>query len=208
MTPRYEGLLVDWGGVMTGDVFAAFADFGEAEGLGRDAVVQLFRGEPKARELLIGLETGALADEDFEAGFAALLGVPAEGLIARMLGRVEPDARMRTAVAAARRLGIRTGLISNSWGTSTYPLDELAVLFDGVVISGEVGIRKPSRKIYELGAEAIGLRPDQCVFVDDLPQNLAPARELGMGAVHHTDADKTIAELVRLLGVDLSAIER
>ena len=57
-------------------------------------------------------------------------------------------------------------------------------LFDGVVISGEVGIRKPDPRIYAMGAEAIDLRPDQCVFVDDLPGNLKPARELGMATIH------------------------
>jgi HAD superfamily hydrolase (TIGR01509 family) len=76
-------------------------------------------------------------------------------------------------------------------------------LFDGVVISGEVGIRKPTLRIYELGAQAIGLQPGACVFVDDLPFNLPPARDLGMAVVHHTDADTTIAELERLLGTPL-----
>jgi putative hydrolase of the HAD superfamily len=202
-TAHYQGLLVDWGGVMTTDVFVAFADFGADEGIGRDAVVRLFRGEPKARELLIGLETGVLADAEFESAFAGLLGVRAENLIERMLGRVGSDGRMRAAVATARRAGVRTGLISNSWGTSTYPVEELRELFDGVVISGDVGVRKPSRKIYELGAQAIGLRPEQCVFVDDLAQNLVPARELGMGAIHHQNTDTTLAELARLLGVGL-----
>jgi HAD superfamily hydrolase (TIGR01509 family) len=76
-------------------------------------------------------------------------------------------------------------------------------LFDGVVISGEVGMRKPAREIYELGAERIGLEPPQCVFVDDLPFNLTPAEELGMATVHHVTAAETIAELERLLGVAL-----
>jgi epoxide hydrolase-like predicted phosphatase len=96
---------------------------------------------------------------------------------------------------------VKTGLISNSWGVKRYNRDLLAQLFDGVVISGEVGIRKPSRRIYVMGAEAIGLRPEECVFVDDLEFNLAPARELGMAVVHHTDVDRTVPELERLLGV-------
>jgi len=77
------------------------------------------------------------------------------------------------------------------------------VLFDGVVISGEVGVRKPEPRIYELGAEAIGLPAAECVFVDDLPGNLKPARELGMATVHHASAEETIPQLERLLGVRL-----
>jgi putative hydrolase of the HAD superfamily len=110
---------------------------------------------------------------------------------------------MVRAVRAARSAGVRTGLISNSWGTHRYPRVLLSELFDGVVISGEVGIRKPTLRIYELGAQAIGLHPGACVFVDDLPFNLPPAQDLGMAVVHHTDADTTIAELERLLGTPL-----
>ncbi len=79
----------------------------------------------------------------------------------------------------------------------------LAELFDGVVISGDVGIRKPAREIYELGAEEIDLAPSACVFVDDLPFNLVPATELGMATVHHVDAAQTIGELEQLLQVQL-----
>jgi len=71
------------------------------------------------------------------------------------------------------------------------------------VISGEVGIRKPAPEIYRLGAERIGLEPEACVFVDDLPFNLSPAAELGMATVHHRSAEETIGELERLLGVSL-----
>jgi epoxide hydrolase-like predicted phosphatase len=110
---------------------------------------------------------------------------------------------MVRAVRVARSAGIKTGLISNSWGTHRYPRSLLSELFDGVVISGEVGIRKPTVRIYELGAQAIELDPGGCVFVDDLPFNLPPARELGMAVVHHTGADTTIAELERLLGTPL-----
>ncbi|MBV9680930.1 MAG: HAD-IA family hydrolase, partial [Solirubrobacterales bacterium] len=84
-----------------------------------------------------------------------------------------------------------------------YPRQVLAELFDGVVISGEAGIRKPAPAIYRLGAERVGLDPKACVFVEDLPFNLPPAAELGMATVHHRAADETIGELERLLGVPL-----
>jgi putative hydrolase of the HAD superfamily len=71
------------------------------------------------------------------------------------------------------------------------------------VISGEEGMRKPTPAMYTLGAERIGLAPEQCVYVDDLPFNLTPAEELGMATVHHTDPQRTVGELERLLGVAL-----
>jgi putative hydrolase of the HAD superfamily len=197
------GLLVDWGGVLTTDVFAAFAAFGEREGIAPDTVAQLFRSDPTARELLIGLETGVLPEAEFEQGFGQLLGVEPTGLIERLLGSVQPDPRMCAAVAAARSQGLATGLVSNSWGLSGYPTELLTELFHGVVISGAVGVRKPAPEIYELGARSLGLRPEQCVFVDDLRGNLAPARDLGMATVHHVSTDRTLAELADLLTIDL-----
>ncbi len=203
MGSSYHGLLVDWGGVLTTDVFAAFRSFCEQEGLSPEAVGEKFRGDPVSRELLIGLETGQLAEEEFEPRFAAILGVPAPNLIDRLFSGARPDNAMMQAVRRTRAAGIRTGLISNSWGTRRYDRALLTELFDGVVISGDVGIRKPAPAIYTLGAQGIGLDPSECVFVDDLPFNLEPAAELGMATVRHRDAEQTIAQLQRLLAVDL-----
>jgi epoxide hydrolase-like predicted phosphatase len=110
---------------------------------------------------------------------------------------------MVDAVRAAREAGIRTALVSNSWGVHRYPHDLFSEIFDGVVISGEEGTRKPAKRMYELGAERAGVAPELCVFVDDLPFNLTPAEELGMATVHHTSADTTIPQLEALLGVEL-----
>lgn len=200
---RHLGLLVDWGGVMTSDVFETFRAFCELEGLEPDSLRARFREDSTARELLIGLETGVLPEDEFEPQFAAILGVEAPQLIDRIFAGGRPDEQMLAAVARAREQGVRTGLISNSWGTRRYDRDLLTKLFDGVVISGEVGMRKPTPAIYELASERVGLAPRQCVFVDDLPFNLEPAAELGMATVHHSSAPETIAELERLLGVEL-----
>lgn len=199
------GLLVDWGGVMTNDVFASFAAFCGEEGLAPDTVSRLFRADPDARGLLAGLETGAVPEAEFEQGMARLLGVSADGLIGRLMARMRTEPRMLAAVRTARAAGVRTGVVSNSWGSGGYPEDVLAELFDGVVISGRVGLRKPSREIYELGARAIGLEPAACVFVDDLGGNLKPALEIGMAVVHHTSVEETLTQLTALLGVDLAA---
>ena len=199
----YRGLLVDYGGVLTTNLFDSFRSFCKLEGLEPETVGRRFRDDAACRALLIDLETGKLDEEQFEPQFAAYLGVSAPDLIDRMFAGSGPDAEMLAAVATARAAGIRTGLISNSWGTRRYDRAQLAELFDGVVISGEVGIRKPAPEIYELGSQAIGVESEECVFVDDLPFNLKPAAELGMATVHHTAAPDTIGELERLLGVSL-----
>jgi epoxide hydrolase-like predicted phosphatase len=200
---RYTGLLVDYGGVLTTSLFDSFAAFCTAEGLEPDALRQQFRADPSARELLIGLETGQIAEEEFEPALAKALGVPAENLIDRLFAGSGPEESMIAAVLAARNAGIKTGLISNSWGTRRYDREQLARLFDGVVISGDEGMRKPTPAMYTLGAERIGVAPSSCVYVDDLPFNLPPAEELGMAAVHHVEPEQTVAELERLLGVPL-----
>jgi putative hydrolase of the HAD superfamily len=76
-------------------------------------------------------------------------------------------------------------------------------MFDGVVISGEVGLYKPQPEIFEMGAEKVGLPASECVFVDDLRENCAGAEAVGMTAVLHRGADSTLPELERLLEVKL-----
>ena len=198
-----RGLLMDWGGVMTSNMFETFSGFCKREGLSPDVVAKQFRNDPASRELLVGLETGVLPEEQFQVEFAAILGVPPSELIDRMFADGRLDEPMIDAVRNARRAGIKTCLLSNSWGTRRYDRALLAELFDGIVISGEVGIRKPTPEIYELAAQRIGLEPRQCVFVDDLRFNLDPAAALGMTTILHRDSEQTIAELERLFGVDL-----
>jgi putative hydrolase of the HAD superfamily len=199
-----DGLLVDFGGVLTTNVFDSFAEFCRDEGLPPDTVRDRFMQDREARDLLGALETGRLSDAEFEVAFAALLGVePAHGLIGRLFARMQPDERMFDGVAAAHRAGIRTGLVSNSWGEEGYDRTRFAELFDAVVISGEIGIRKPAPEIYTLAAERLGREPARCVFVDDLAGNLKPAREIGMATVLHRDAETTLAELEQHLGVSL-----
>ncbi len=201
---RRTGLLVDWGGVLTTNLFASFGEFCNEAGLAPDALVQAFRGNRAFRDTLILFEEGRIKEPVFEERFGTLLGVDHVGLIDRLFARVGPDMAMLAAVRNARAAGIRTGLISNSWGTRRYDRAMLEELFDGVVISGEEGMRKPAPEMYALGAQRAGVAPEACVYVDDLPFNLPPAEELGMATVHHVDTAATIAELERLLGMPLA----
>jgi putative hydrolase of the HAD superfamily len=204
--PR-RGLLIDWGGVLTSNLFASFHAYCLESGIDPTSLMGIFRRDPAARELLVALETGQLNEQQFEVEFAELLEIESEGLVDGLFAGVQPDVEMVDAVRRAHAAGIHTALVSNSWGVHRYPHDMFEELFDGVVISGEERIRKPALRMYELGAERAGVPADQCVFVDDLPHNLTPAEELGMATVHHTDAASTIPQLERLLGVPLRADE-
>jgi epoxide hydrolase-like predicted phosphatase len=196
------GLLVDFGGVLTTNIWDSFDAFCAAEGLERGTVLELFRGDGEALALLRSLERGAVTDEQFEADFGELLGVPPAGLIERLFAGLGPEERMIGAVRAARDRGIRTGLISNSWGTGIYERAPLRI-FDATVISGDVGMHKPQPEIYRLGAERLELEPGACVFVDDLRENIAGAEAVGMLGILHRDVEATIAAMEEALGVEL-----
>jgi putative hydrolase of the HAD superfamily len=200
-----KGLLLDFGGVLTTNVFDSFREFCVAEGLDPDAVRTLFRSEPRALELVRGLETGALSEDDFGERFGELLEIDDRaGLVDRMFGGIREDERMTGAVRQVRAAGIRTGLVSNSMGAGRYDRSTFPELFDGVVISGDVGLHKPQPEIFLLGAERTGVAPAQCVFVDDLRENCEGAEAVGMTAVLHRGADTTLPELGRLLGLELA----
>jgi putative hydrolase of the HAD superfamily len=92
-------------------------------------------------------------------------------------------------------------LLSNSWGAGEYPRADFAELFDVVVISGEVGMRKPEEAIFLHAARALGLAPAECVFIDDMQANVTAAAALGMTGVLHNDPATTVAALHDLLGV-------
>lgn len=214
MTPL-AGLLVDYGGVLTSSLDSTIAAWCAADGIDPDDFARVMRewlggsGGALPANPVHALETGQLSVADFEAELARRLptaagGTPAAaGLIGRMLAGFTREPTMVDLVRRARLLGIKTGLVSNSWGLD-YPREGWAELFDTVVISGEVGLRKPEPEIYLLAAQRLGLSPPECAFVDDLAPNVRGAAAVGMVAVHHRDAATTRAELEALFGVPLA----
>jgi len=203
-----KGLLVDFGGVLTTNVFESFRAFCEDEGLDPEAIKRLFREDKRALECVRGLERGELSEEGFAERFGELLELEPErrgGLVERMFRHIQPDEQMLEALRRARAQGVRTGLISNSMGAGRYDRSRFPELFDGVVISGDEGMHKPEPGIYVLGCERVGLPPADCVFVDDLRQNCEGAEAVGMTAVLHRGAAKTVPRLEELLGIELRA---
>src|SRR5688500_4504898 len=160
---RHSALLVDFGGVLTSDIWSSFADFCEQRGLDPEAAKELFRANPEALAELRRLETGQADPSDFERRFGELLGTAPEGLIEGLFAGLAPARPMIGAVGAAREAGVPTGLVSNSWVMDHYT-DEVRGLFDAVVISGEVGLHKPEPQIYLLAAKRVGVEPQGCVF--------------------------------------------
>ena len=199
-----KGLLVDFGGVLTTNVFDSFKAFCEKEGLDPDSVKRLFREDPVALAELRRLERGELNEDEFSVRFGPMLGVSdTEQLVDRLFAGMGPDEPMIEAVKTAKRSGIKTGLISNSWGRGRYDRDAFPEMFDGVVISGEVGLHKPDAEIFLMGAERIGVPVGECVFVDDLRETCDGAVAVGMTPILHRGADTTLPELERLLGLEL-----
>jgi putative hydrolase of the HAD superfamily len=203
-----NGLLVDFGGVLTTNVFDSFKAFCRAEGLPEDAVKNMFRERGQGLALLRQLETGELTADEFSQRFAPLLDVSPDRLVERLFAGVATEEAMLEAVRRAKAAGIKTGLISNSWGNGiAYDPALLEELFDAVVISGEVGLHKPQPEIFELGAERIGVDPSDCVFVDDLRENCAGAEAVGMTAILHRGSAGTLPQLEKLLRVPVTDAE-
>jgi putative hydrolase of the HAD superfamily len=153
-------------------------------------------------------ERGELDAGEFERALAEELArrgstVEPLGLLRRLLAGLEPlDPAMLDLVRHAHDAGLRTALLSNSWGDH-YPEELWDGLFDAVVISSRVGMRKPDARIFEHTAELLGLAPSACVMVDDLPHNIRGAVAAGMVAVRHTDYATTLAELEALFELPL-----
>ena len=203
---RRTVLLVDFGGVLTTSVHDALRAFSADIGGDPELVLRLLASDAESAKLLVESETGRLDDEDFERGFAARLAahgvpVPAERLLARMQTGGSADHEMLAALARMRARGVPVAIVTNQLGRDCYDGFDLEALADVVVISSEVGVRKPSRRIYALACERLGVAPQTCVMVDDLQHNLDGAARLGIGGVLHTTADQTVRELDQRFGI-------
>lgn len=208
------GVLIDWGGVLTTSLSVSIGKWIEADRIDdnhyrsvmRELIDQAYGGEQES--VVNALERGEIDGAAFERDLAARLltvdGVSpeAEGLLERMFAGFERVDAMYDMLRDVKSNGVKTCLLSNSW-SNVYPRDGWDELFDAVVISGEVGMRKPEPRIFEHALGRVGLPGEACVFIDDIEINILVARGLGMAGIHHRDADSTIAELETLLQLPL-----
>ncbi|TCC36427.1 HAD family hydrolase [Kribbella speibonae] len=203
-----DAVLFDYGGVLTNPVKHSISAWVATDGIEPASVARVLRawlsrdapdGTPVHR-----LETGELPVAEFEALLAAELttvdGRPIEprGVLSRLFAGMHPDPAMFALAAELRDLGVRVGLLSNSWG-NTYPRGRIDALFDPILISGEIGLRKPLAPIYELAVGRLGLPAGRVLFIDDAEPNVLGARAAGLRALLHADATSTRATLAQLL---------
>jgi putative hydrolase of the HAD superfamily len=214
----YDAVVFDWGGVLTAaSLRQTFESWIASEGIDPEHFRDVMRawlgrrpdrpGEAQGavpETPVHALERGHLPTAEFEAMLARALAhrgsaVEPTGLLDRMLAGLEAlEPRMIDLARELRGAGLRTAVLSNSWGEH-YPDDVLDREFDEVVISGRVGMRKPQSEIFHYTARLLGTDVTRLVFVDDLPPNIEAATALGMRAVLHVDAATTVAEVRALV---------
>jgi len=201
--------------VLTNPLPEFMAGWVKADGIDPDRFAELMRrwlGPGADRNPVHDLETGRISAAEFERLLAAELlertpaqpGAPdrAAGMLTRMFSGMRVESSMIDVVRTVRAAGVRTGLLSNSWGLD-YERDGWDALFDAVVISGEVGLRKPDPAIYALASERLGLPCEQIVFIDDLRPNVQAAAAAGMVGVQHVGLETTVSELEILFETSL-----
>jgi len=211
--PEIRAVIMDWGGVLTQPIRDTVLEWITADKIDWDtyvAVVMPWLSDayshqiPASENPVHALERGECTVADFERMLAERLvttngqKVIPHGLLTRMLSASRPVPAMYEALRDLRHRGIRTALLSNSWGDIGYPRQDFPALFDAVVISGEVGMRKPEPRIFLHTAELLDLNPADCVFIDDLESNVTAAVGCGMTGMHHTDPADTVARLTQL----------
>ena len=199
-----RALISDFGGVLTTPLSHSFLAYQEEAGVSLEDLGRAMQqaGEAYGEHPLYALERGEIAEAEFGRRVAEYLedGFDLDRL-RHHLGRIEPNPPMIRYVEELRGRGLRTALLTNNvreweplWRAKLPQLDEL---FEVVVDSAFVGMRKPEPRIYELTLERLGggLRPEECAFVDDLEVNCEGARALGMTAVRFEHAEQAIGEL-------------
>ncbi|MBS2547820.1 HAD family phosphatase [Catenulispora sp. NL8] len=206
MSDAPRAVLTDFGGVLTTSIFEAFETYSLSVSGDPALFGTLFRTDPAAGALLVEHECGRIDQAGFERGIAELLAphdveVPAPGFVDSFQALLKPDEAMVAAMEALRAAGVPVAIVSNSLGDDAYRGYDLAALADTWVISGEVGVRKPSRAIYEIACGRLGVEAAECVMIDDLEHNLRGAERLGIRGLHHTDSARTVATLAEWFGL-------
>jgi putative hydrolase of the HAD superfamily len=198
-----EAVIWDFGGVLTTSPFEAFARFESERGLPAD-IIRRTNAANHWENAWAKFERAEVDLETFDQLFAAeslALGAEVSGkdVLPLLSGDLRPEM-----IEALRRVKSRfkTGCITNnlpanaigSLGGRSLYIAEVMALFDHIIESAKIGLRKPDPRIYEMMIEALGVDPRRCVYLDDLGVNLKPAREMGMITIKVISAPQAIAE--------------
>ena len=200
--------LFDFGGVILTSPFEAFSRYERDNGLPSGFLRTVNAADPDTNAWA-RLERSEIDLEDFDEAFAAeseSLGhrVAGSDVLGLLMGDVRPEM-----VGAVRRCGERlaTGLLTNNVvglaATANPAISEVLDLFDVVIESSRVGVRKPDPEFYEIACAQLSISPDEAVFLDDLGINLKPARSMGMTTIKVDDPAVAIAELETVVGFPL-----
>jgi putative hydrolase of the HAD superfamily len=209
-----EAVIWDFGGVITTSPFEAFARFEKEHGLPID-IIRRTNAANHLENAWAKFERAEISAEAFDDLFAEesrALGVAVRGrdVLPLLSGDLRPEM-----VEALRRVKekFKTGCITNNLpansigsnaGRSLY-IAEVMVLFDHVIESAKIGLRKPDPRIYKMMTEALNVDPRSCVYLDDLGVNLKPAREMGMTTIKVVSAQQAIRDLHAATGLALSS---
>jgi putative hydrolase of the HAD superfamily len=208
-----EAVIWDFGGVLTTSPFEAFARFERERGFPID-IIRRTNAANHLENAWAKFERAEIDIEAFDRLFAeeslALGGAEVRGkeVLPLLSGDLRPEM-----VEALKRVGAscKTGCITNNLpanaigsasGRSLY-VAEVMALFDHIIESAKIGLRKPDPRIYQMMIEALGVDPKACVYLDDLGVNLKPAREMGMTTIKVVSAEQAIAELEAATGLSL-----
>jgi putative hydrolase of the HAD superfamily len=209
----FEAVIWDFGGVFTTSPFEAFARYERANGLPAD-LIRRINSQNHLSNAWARFERAELDLDGFDKAFAdeaLAMGhyVPGKDIIGLLSGDFRPEM-----IEALRRIKTKykTGCItnnvpSNQMGSTEGRMlyaKEVMALFDHVIESAKIGIRKPNPRIYEMMCEALGVKANACIFLDDLGVNLKPARAMGMETIKVESALQAIAALEKLTGMNLS----
>jgi putative hydrolase of the HAD superfamily len=207
-----EAVIWDFGGVLTSSPFEAFARFEAERGLPAD-IIRRTNAANHLENAWAKFERAEVDIETFDRLFAAeslALGAEVRGrdVLPLLAGDLRPEM-----VEALKRVKatLKTGCITNNLPANaigsaagrTLYLAEVMALFDHVIESAKIGLRKPDRRIYEMMTKALGVDPKCCVYLDDLGVNLKPARDMGMTTIKVASAAQALAELEAATGLSL-----
>ena len=211
----FQAVIWDFGGVFTSSPFEAFARYERERGLPENLIRRINSANP-LENAWARFERSELNLDQFDVEFAKearALGfeVPGKDIIALLAGDFRPD--VIAALRAIKKADYRTGCITNNVPSNqassaegrTLYAREIMEMFDHVIESSKIGIRKPNPRIYEMMCEALSVPPENCIYLDDLGMNLKPAKAMGMSTIKVETGPQAIAELEKLLDMKLSA---